>query len=87
MLQQWTEESPQPNSTMNLIEFLQETGDGEVLNIEDLDPAPAEMGDSRPEVQDPLMEINVGTKVDPRPLFVSVLLSPKLSEQSCKSTS
>ncbi|CAB4288992.1 unnamed protein product [Prunus armeniaca] len=50
LLEHWAEESLQPNSAMNLIEFLQEAGDGEVLNIEDLDLAPVEMEDSHPKV-------------------------------------
>lgn len=50
LLEHWAEESLQPNSAMNLIKFLQEARDCEVLNIEDLDLAPAEMEDSRPGV-------------------------------------
>lgn len=81
LLEHWAELSLQPNSPINLIEFLHESDDGDVLTINDLDPAPAEMEDSRPEVQDPLLEINVGTEADPRPLFISKLLSPELSTE------
>ncbi|CAL8135225.1 unnamed protein product [Prunus armeniaca] len=36
------------------------------------------MEDDYPEVQDPLLEINVGTEAEPQPLFVSQLLNPEL---------
>lgn len=36
------------------------------------------MEDGGPEVQDPLFEINVGTKAEPRPLYVIELLNPEL---------
>ncbi|CAL9029425.1 unnamed protein product [Prunus brigantina] len=39
------------------------------------------MEDDYPEVQDPLLEINVGTKAEPRPLFVSQLLNPELTAE------
>ncbi|CAL9006546.1 unnamed protein product, partial [Prunus brigantina] len=39
------------------------------------------MEDDYPEVQDPLLEINVGTEAEPRPLFVSQLLDPELAAE------
>ncbi|CAL9029903.1 unnamed protein product, partial [Prunus brigantina] len=39
------------------------------------------MEDDYPEVQDPLLEINVGTEAEPRPLFVSQLLDPGLAAE------
>ncbi|XP_059650407.1 uncharacterized protein LOC132296208 [Cornus florida] len=42
------------------------------------------MEDNKAEVQDPLLEINVGTKKDNRPLFVSALLEPKLQADLIK---
>ncbi|KAI5311345.1 hypothetical protein L3X38_000010 [Prunus dulcis] len=79
LLEHWAEESLQPNSPISLIEFLHELDDGNVLTIDDLDPASAEIEDNHSEVQDPLSEINVGTQALPRPLFISILLCPKLS--------
>ncbi|KAI5320971.1 hypothetical protein L3X38_040679 [Prunus dulcis] len=35
---------------INMIEFQHESDDGDVLTIDDLDPAPTEMEDSHPEV-------------------------------------
>ncbi|CAL9012184.1 unnamed protein product [Prunus brigantina] len=49
--------------------------------MDDLETAPAEMEDDYPEVQDPLLEINVGTEAEPRPLFVSQLLNPELAAE------
>ncbi|CAL9020214.1 unnamed protein product, partial [Prunus brigantina] len=74
-------ESLQPNSPINLIEFLHEAGEADALTIDDLETAPAEMEDDYPEVQDPLLEINVGTEAEPRPLFVSQLLNPELTAE------
>ncbi|CAL8989484.1 unnamed protein product [Prunus brigantina] len=74
-------ESLQPNSPINLIEFLHETGGADALTIDDLEIAPAEMEDDYPEVQDPLLEINVGTEAEPRPLFVRQLLDPGLAAE------
>ncbi|CAL9021212.1 unnamed protein product, partial [Prunus brigantina] len=42
-------ESLQPNSPINLIEFLHETGGADALTIDDLEIAPAEMEDDYPE--------------------------------------
>ncbi|CAL9001603.1 unnamed protein product [Prunus brigantina] len=81
LLEQWAGESLQPNSPINLIEFLHEAGEADTLTIDDLETAPAEMEDDYPEVQDPLLEINVGTKAEPRPLFVSQLLDPELAAE------
>ncbi|CAL2238765.1 unnamed protein product [Prunus armeniaca] len=77
----WTGESLQPNSPINLIEFLHESDEADTLTIDDLETAPAEMEDDYPEVQDPLLEINVGTEAEPRPLFVSQLLNPELAAE------
>ncbi|CAL8992055.1 unnamed protein product [Prunus brigantina] len=68
-----------PNSPINLSEFLHESDEADTLTIDDLETAPAEMEDDYPEVQDPLLEINVGTEAEPRPLFESQLLNPELA--------
>ncbi|CAL8988464.1 unnamed protein product, partial [Prunus brigantina] len=81
LLEHWAGESLRPNSPINLIEFLHEAGEADALTINDLETAPAEMEDDYPEVQDPLLEINVGTKAEPRPLFVSRLLNPELAAE------
>ena len=81
LLEHWTEESLQRNSPINLIEFLHESGEADALTFDDLETAPAEMEDGHPEVQDPLLEINVGTEVEPRPFFVSLLLNPGLAAE------
>ncbi|CAL8996839.1 unnamed protein product [Prunus brigantina] len=81
LLEYWAGESLQPNSPINLIEFLHETDGADALTIDDLETAPAEMEDDYPEVQDPLLEINVGTEAEPRPLFVSQLLDPGLAAE------
>ncbi|CAL2238303.1 unnamed protein product [Prunus armeniaca] len=39
------------------------------------------MEDDYPEVQDPLLEINVRTEPEPRPLFVSQLLNPEFATE------
>ncbi|CAL9020605.1 unnamed protein product, partial [Prunus brigantina] len=81
LLEYWAEESLQPNSPINLIEFLHESDEADTLTFDDLETAPAEMEDDYPEVQDPLLEINVGTKAEPRTLFVSQLLNPELAAE------
>ncbi|KAI5347431.1 hypothetical protein L3X38_015310 [Prunus dulcis] len=43
------EDSLLPNSAINLIEFQHESDSGDVLTIDDLNPAPTEMEDSHPE--------------------------------------
>ncbi|CAL2271995.1 unnamed protein product [Prunus armeniaca] len=52
-------------SLINLIEFLHESDEADTLAFDDLEAAPAEMEDDYPEVQDPLLEINVGTEPEP----------------------
>ncbi|CAB4285942.1 unnamed protein product [Prunus armeniaca] len=69
LLEHWAEESLQPNSPINLIEFLHESNEADTLAFDDLGTAPVEMEDDYPVVQDPLLEINVGTEPEPRPLF------------------
>ncbi|KAM2679573.1 hypothetical protein EV2_011475 [Malus domestica] len=74
LLAHWYTISKQPNSGVNLVEFLTEGDNGHVLSLDKIQAAPAEVEDNRPQVKDPLEEINVGTADDPRPLFVSALL-------------
>ncbi|CAL8136208.1 unnamed protein product [Prunus armeniaca] len=81
LLEHWAEESLQPNSLINLIEFLHKSDEADTLAFDDLGTAPAEMEDDYPEVQHPLLEINVRTEPEPRPLFVSQLLSLKLAAE------
>ncbi|KAI5316257.1 hypothetical protein L3X38_045433 [Prunus dulcis] len=79
LLEYWVEDSLLPNSPINLIKFQHESDDDDVSTIDDLDPAPTKMEDNHLEVYDPLLEINVGTKGESRPLFVSNFLNLKLS--------
>ncbi|KAM1684005.1 hypothetical protein ACFXTN_032118 [Malus domestica] len=74
LLAHWYTISKQPHSGVNLVEFLAKGDNGPVLSFDKIQPAPAELEDHRPQVKDPLEEINVGTADDPRPLFVSALL-------------
>ncbi|CAL8992964.1 unnamed protein product [Prunus brigantina] len=53
LLEYWAGESLQPNSPINLIEFLHETSGEDALTIDDLEIAPAEMEDDYPELLDP----------------------------------
>ncbi|KAM2856051.1 hypothetical protein PS2_000458 [Malus domestica] len=64
----------QPNSGVNLVEFLAEGDNGPVLSLNKIQAAPTELEDNRPQVKDPLEEINVRATDDPRPLFISALL-------------
>lgn len=45
------------------------------LRLEDLDPAPAKQDDIRSEVQDDVIEVNLGTEAEPRPTYLSKNLS------------
>ncbi|CAL9018791.1 unnamed protein product [Prunus brigantina] len=66
LLEHWAGESLQPNSPINLIEFLHEAGETDTLTIDDLETAPTEMEDDYPEVQYPLLEINKSEPRDPQ---------------------
>ncbi|CAL2227975.1 unnamed protein product [Prunus armeniaca] len=81
LLEHWADESLQPNSLINLIEFLHESDEADTLAFDDLETAPAEMEDDYPEVQDPLLEINVGTEPEPQPFFIRQLLNPELAAE------
>ncbi|KAM2961651.1 hypothetical protein FF1_031203 [Malus domestica] len=74
LLAHWYAISKHPHSGINLIEFLAEEDNGPVLSLDKVQAAPAELKDSRPQVKDPLEEINVGTADYPQPLFISALL-------------
>ncbi|KAM1037786.1 hypothetical protein ACFX2C_032562 [Malus domestica] len=74
LLAHWYVISKQPNSGVNLVEFLAERDDGPVLSLDKVQAAPTELEDSQPQVKDPLEEINVGMAEDPRHLFISALL-------------
>lgn len=47
-------------------------------SLSHLPKALAKMEDDRVEVQDPLKKVNLGTKDNPKPLFISKLLSTKI---------
>ncbi|KAB2627970.1 hypothetical protein D8674_032765 [Pyrus ussuriensis x Pyrus communis] len=81
LLAHWYAITKQPHSGINLIEFLAEADDGPVLSLEKVRAAPAELEDHRPQVKDPLEEVNVGTADDPRILFISALLPPAMKAE------
>ncbi|KAM2206435.1 hypothetical protein ACFX1S_025818 [Malus domestica] len=62
-------------------DFLAEGDNGPVLSPDKIQAAPAEREDNRPQVKDPLEEINVGTADDPRPLFISALLPQPMKDE------
>ncbi|XP_068336619.1 uncharacterized protein [Pyrus communis] len=78
LLAHWYAITKQPHSGINLVEFLAEADDGPVLTFDKVQAAPAELEDHRPQVKDPLEEVNVGTADDPRTLFISALLPPAM---------
>ncbi|XP_070664519.1 uncharacterized protein [Malus domestica] len=81
LLAHWYTISRQPNSGVNLVEFLAEEDPGPALSFDQVQAAPAELEDYRPQVKDPLEEINVGTAGDPRPVFVSALLPQQMKDE------
>ena len=54
------------------------------MSLDKVQAAPVKLEDSRPQVKDPLDEINVGTADDPRPLFISSLLPQPMKTELCK---
>ncbi|KAM2194226.1 hypothetical protein ACFX1R_028393 [Malus domestica] len=81
LLAHWYRISKQPNSGINLVEFLAEGDNGPVLSFDKIRAAPAELEDHRPLVKDPLEEINVGTADDPWLLFISALLPQRMKDE------
>ncbi|KAM1476831.1 hypothetical protein ACFXTO_038775 [Malus domestica] len=74
LLAYWYAISKYPHSGINLVNFFAEEDNGPVLWLDKVQATPAELEDNRPQVKDPLEEINVGTADDPRSLFISALL-------------
>ncbi|CAL8085474.1 unnamed protein product [Prunus armeniaca] len=74
----WAERAAEHGSTANLVEFLHEGPEDDALELEEVELAPSEMDDSKAEVQDPLLEINLGTKDNHRPIYISGLMEPEL---------
>ncbi|CAL9011571.1 unnamed protein product [Prunus brigantina] len=50
----------------------------DALEFEEVELAPSEMDDSKAEVQDPLLEINLGMEDNHRPIYISGLMEPEL---------
>ncbi|CAL2247886.1 unnamed protein product [Prunus armeniaca] len=72
------------NPAINMVEFTHESTEDqeeEDLQEEVFDFLPVALDDSLPEVEDPLQEINLGTKEDPRPTFISAVLKEPLKSQ------
>ncbi|XP_068331549.1 uncharacterized protein [Pyrus communis] len=78
LLAYWYAIAKQLHLGINLIKILAEADNGPVLLLDKVQAAPVELKDNRPQVKDPLEEINVGTTDEPRPLFISALLSPPM---------
>ncbi|KAM1304567.1 hypothetical protein ACFX2F_022214 [Malus domestica] len=83
LLAHWYAISKHPRLGINLIKFLAEEDNGPVLSLDKDQAAPAELEDSRPQVKDPLEEINVGTTNALRPLFISALLPDSMKVELC----
>ena len=49
--------------------------------IEDLEQAPPKMEDNKPQVLNPMEEVNLGTMKEPRITYISSLLSTNLKKQ------
>ncbi|KAI5335381.1 hypothetical protein L3X38_025514 [Prunus dulcis] len=56
----WAERAAEHGSTANLVEFLHEGPEDDALVLEEVELTPSEVDDSTAEVQDPLLEINLG---------------------------
>ena len=84
LLAHWHIISKQSHSGINLMEFLVEDDSGPMLSFDNIPAAPAYLEDTRPQVKDPLEEVNVGTTEDPWPLFISALLPQSMKAELCK---
>ncbi|KAI5324236.1 hypothetical protein L3X38_033309 [Prunus dulcis] len=74
----WAERAAEHGSTANLMEFLHEGPEDDALELEEVQLAPSAMDDSKAEVQDPLLEINLGTEDNHRPIYISGLMELEL---------
>ncbi|CAL2270790.1 unnamed protein product [Prunus armeniaca] len=61
-----------------MVEFLHEGMEDDALELEEVELAPSEMDDSKAEVQDPLLEIKLGTEDNHRPIYISGLMELEL---------
>ncbi|XP_073138571.1 uncharacterized protein [Henckelia pumila] len=58
--------------------YEEESNSFEELQLGDLAYAPSQLEDHQPQVQDPLEEVNLGDLDNPKPVYISVLLSDEL---------
>ncbi|XP_059630454.1 uncharacterized protein LOC132273511 [Cornus florida] len=66
----------------NVLEIREDTEDKlDAIQLTDLKAAPMKLDDLKAEVQDPLLELNLGTEQDPRPTYISKLLEPTFREE------
>ncbi|KAM0956065.1 hypothetical protein ACFX2A_024886 [Malus domestica] len=84
LLAHWYAISKHAHSGINLIEFFAEEDNGSVLSLNKVQVVPTKLEDSRPQVKDPIEEINVETADDPRPLFISALLPHAIKVELCQ---
>jgi len=54
----------------------------EVIQIEELEPAPAKLDDSLAPVQNPLEEVNLGDENRHRPIYISGLITGEFRERA-----
>ena len=69
----YEEESNEEDETIQIVEE-------EEIQIEDLEQAPPKMEDNKPQVHDPMEEINLDTVEEPRITYTSSLLHTNLKE-------
>lgn len=66
----------------NVLKILERTEDKlDAIQLTDLKAEPMKLDDLKVEVRDPLLEVNLGTKQDPRPNYISKLLEPTFREE------
>ncbi|KAI5317128.1 hypothetical protein L3X38_036835 [Prunus dulcis] len=66
----WAERATEHGSTANLVEFLHKGSEDDALKLKEVELVPSEMDDSKVEVQDPLVEINLGMEDNHQPIYI-----------------
>lgn len=64
------------------MEFLHECPKDDALEIEEMELVPIKMDDSKAEVQDPLLEIDLGTEDNHQPIYINGLIEPELQAKT-----
>ena len=79
--EKFTEEQFQDICGAEVIYEEESNEEEEEIQIEDLAQALPKMEDNKPQVYDPMEEVNLGTVEEPRITYISSLLSTNLKEQ------